>query len=340
MKILITGGTGFLGRHCALRLNAANHEVTVLGRNALIGAELEKRGIRFIKANLIDESAVRLACFGQDKVVHAGALNSRWGKYSEFYQSNVIGTKNVIDACLKQGVERLIHLSTPSLYFNYQDRLGIKESEPLPKPRTAYARTKGIADSLIEQSSVQGLSSIILRPRAIFGFGDQNVIGRILTAAQNGTIYLPNGGQSYIDLTYLDNAVDALLLALNAPKEALGKTFNITNGEPITFYKLVEMLSKSLNLDLTIRCIPFPLAYAMASAMEVCYGVMRREPPLTREIIGFMSRSLTLDISAAQDSLSYAPRINLSEGFELYADWWKKCKSEKSSFAERIGFYS
>jgi len=338
MKILITGGTGFLGRHCALRLNSLNNEVTVLGRNELIGAELEKRGVRFISANLIDESTILSACAGQEQVVHAGALNARWGKYSEFYRTNVIGTKNVIDACLAQGVERLVHLSTPSLYFNYRDRLCIKESEPLPRSRTAYAKTKRIADNLIDKAIDRGLSCIILRPRAIIGPGDQNVLGRVLNAAKSGSIYLPNGGKSLVDLTYLDNAVDSVLLALKATKDAFGKTFNITNGEPITLHQMVELISKNLNLNIKIQSIPFPLAYIIASAMEIGYGVLaRREPPFTRATVGLAARSQTLDISAAKESLGYTPKVNLSDGMEIYAHWWKKCANGQASFAESIG---
>jgi len=120
MKILITGGTGFLGRHCALKLKSLGHEVSALGRNTSIGTELEKRGIRFINVDLSDAKAVHSACVNQEKVVHTGALNARFGKYSEFYRANVLGTKHIIDACLKEGIERLVHLSTPSLYFDYK----------------------------------------------------------------------------------------------------------------------------------------------------------------------------------------------------------------------------
>lgn len=324
MKILITGGTGFLGRHCALRLNDLKHDVTVLGRNAAIGVELEKRGIRFISANLEDKEAIFAACLGQEQVIHAGALNARWGLYNDFYNANVLGTQHVIEACLDHSIERLVYLSTPSLYFNYQDRLEITESAPLPEPQGSYAATKRLADDLINQAMQQGLACISLRPRAIIGPGDRTVLGRLLSMIHNNTLYLPDGGRAIVDLTYIDNAVDAVLLALTASPDALGKTFNITNGEPMALRQVIELLSSSLDIHLTIRSIPFPLAYLLAWGLEFGYGtIARREPPLTRVMVGLMSKSQTLDISAARNLLGYVPKVTLSDGIKQFVDWWK-----------------
>ena len=338
MKVLITGGTGFLGRHCALKLKSLGHEVTALGRNKSIGAELEKQGIHFLNVDLTDAKAVHSACLDQERVVHAGALNARSGSYSAFYRTNVLGTKHVIDACLSEGIERLVYLSTPSLYFNYKHHLDIRESDPLPKPKTPYAATKGIADNLIDEATEKGLSCITLRPRAIIGPGDQKVLGRILRASKSGTIYLPNAGSSLIDLTYIDNAVDSVYLALNANKELSGRKFNITNGEAMTWHKVVELLSTYLNLNLRIRSIPYSVAYVIAGAMEFgCGTLARTEAPFTREMVGRMAYSQTLDISAAREALAYMPKVSLSEGINRYAHWWKKYEAGKISYAESIG---
>jgi len=338
MKILITGGTGFLGRHCAIRLHSLGHIVTALGRNELTGAEFEKRGIRFINADLSDNEAIHSAFANQEQIIHAGALNARWGNYSDFYRANVLGTQHVIDASLAHGVQRLVHLSTSSIYFNYRNRLLIRESEALPKPTSTYAATKRMADNLINTAAERGLSCITLCPKSIIGPGDHNVLGRILKAANSGSIYLPNGGQSLVDPSCVDNVVDAVLLALNAPESACGKKFNISNGEPLKLRQMVDLLADSIKRPINIRSIPYPVAYTMASVLEFGYGVLaRREPPLTREITGLMAKSQTLDISAARDILGYKPRINLIEGIKGYAHWWQRCNTGKASYAERIG---
>lgn len=140
---LVTGATGFLGQHACLRLSQMGWNVSGMGRSESIGAELQAQGIRFVQADLRDEESVVHACAGQDVVFHCGAMSSSWGPYREFHAVNVEGTRHVVDGCRKQNVRRLIHISTPSIYFDYRDRVSISESEPLPvKQVIAYAATK------------------------------------------------------------------------------------------------------------------------------------------------------------------------------------------------------
>jgi nucleoside-diphosphate-sugar epimerase len=337
MRVLITGGTGFLGRHCAVRLQRQGHVVSILGRNDRIGAELQKRGIRYLKADLIDAPKVIEACRDQDQVIHSGGLASPWGKYAAFYQANVEGTRNILQGCKTFGVHRLVHLSTPSLYFDYHHRLGIKETDPLPKPATAYAATKLLADELVEKAFAEGLPSIRLRPRAIFGPGDQAVLVRVLEAAKKGVVPLVGGGTSQVDLTYIDNVVDSVVLAMVAPATALGKVYNITNGEPQTMREMIARLSSALGQEIKVRPMPFGVAYGLATAMELFSKVFRpsHEPPLTRYAVGLMARSQTLDISAARRDLGYTPQVKLDEGIRRFARWWQK--KDGATYAEQLG---
>jgi nucleoside-diphosphate-sugar epimerase len=133
MKILVTGGTGFLGKATALRLKSLGHDVSVVGRNPKAGAEVEKRGIRFFKTDLTDNEGINQACKGQEVIIHSAALASPFGKYQKFYDANVVGTQNVLDSSLKHRVRRFVNISTPSIYFDYKSRLNIKETDPLPK---------------------------------------------------------------------------------------------------------------------------------------------------------------------------------------------------------------
>lgn len=306
MKVLLTGGTGFLGSHVARRLQSLGHEVTVTGRKEM---------------PLHDAEAVLRFCAGKDQVIHCAGLASPWGEYRLFHEANVVGTRHVVSGCRKAGVSRLVHLSTPSLYFDYTSRRGIKESDPLPKPVTAYAATKLEADREVERS---GLSWVSLRPRAIFGPGDRNVIPRLLGAIRNGKLPLVGGGATHVDLTYVDNVVDAVWLAMTAAEPATGRHYNITNGEPLPLADLVEKVRKALGLQFSVRPIPYRLAYALATLLEAYHKITRPsvEPKLTRYGVGLMGHDQTLDLTEARTRLGYSPRVSLDEGLARFASWW------------------
>lgn len=328
MKVLVTGATGFLGRHLALALHKQGHEVTAAGRNDTIGEKLRQEGISFLPCHLEDTIKTEQSCAGQDMVFHCGAMSSLWGSYHDFYDSNVTGTRNIVRGCLAHHVQRLIYVSTPSIYFDYTDRTNIRESAPLPrKAANLYAETKRLAELEIDKAFVnEGLPVITLRPRAIFGPGDPAIVPRLIEANRRGKLPLINGGQAIIDLTYIDNLVDALLLCMTAPESVFGRKYNITNGEPVRFIDVLQHLFEQLGEPMRAKRIPYAAAYTVASIME---GVARitgsaKEPLLTRYSVGLLGKTQTLDISAAREKLGYAPRRTIREGIDLYADWYKQ----------------
>lgn len=324
-KALVTGATGFLGRHTALRLAQMGWDVSGMGRSREGGAQLTQDGIRFVQADMRDADRVVQACAGQDYVFHCAALSSPWGDYGEFYGSNVLATRHIIEGCRRYEVRRLIHISTPSIYFNYRPRFLIRESEPLPaRPANAYAATKLLAESEVMQACREGLPALILRPRAIFGPLDRALFPRLLQA--NGKLGVPmlGGGQARIDLTYVDNVVDAMLLGCSAAPAALGQAYNISNGEPLPFREVVEKLFAMLDIPLRTRSIPYGAAYGIAGLLELAYRVLplRGEPLLTRYTVGSVAIPHTLDITLAREQLGYKPSVSVWDGLQRFADWW------------------
>lgn len=326
MKMLVTGGTGFLGQKLAYRLRDAGHTVTALGRNEQTGRELQRAGMRFVRADLKKRDDVVNACQGIDVVFHCGALSSPWGRYSDFYHANVLGTRHVIEGCRMHGIERLIHVSTPSIYFSYTDRYNVAEHDPLPRRfANAYAQTKYMAEQVAFQACQAGLPLIIVRPRALFGPGDTTIIPRLIRANEKGFVPLIDGGRALLDVTYIDNAVDALLNCLRAPESALGKAYNITNGQPIRFRELLDLLFHKMGKTFHGRPIPYRLALLLAAGMEGA-AVLRgggKEPLLTRYTVGVLAKSQTLYIGAAQKNLGYVPHIRIEEGIDRFVQWWK-----------------
>ncbi|MBB3109687.1 nucleoside-diphosphate-sugar epimerase [Paenibacillus phyllosphaerae] len=309
-----------------MRLSQLGWNVTGLGRNEAVGARLEAAGVRFVQADLRDAAAVARACAGQDAVFHCGALSTPWGDYREFQAVNVGGTRNVVDGCRKHGVQRLIHVSTPSIYFDYKDRIGIRESDALPaKPVNAYAATKLQAEHVVQEAFAQGLAGLILRPRAIFGPLDQAVFPRLMRANESQGVPLFRAGNVALDLTYVDNVVDAMLLGWEAPQEALGLAYNISNGEPVMLRDVLNELFAMMGTELRTRAIPYSVAYSAAALMEWSHRLLPKlgEPPLTRYSVSVLAYHQTLDITLARELLGYDPRIGLSDGLKAFAEWWR-----------------
>ncbi len=152
MKAIITGATGFLGGALAHRLHTLGWDVTALGRDPARLKILEAQGIRAVQASLEDSQAMLDVCKNQEIVFHSGALASDWGRGEIFYKANVIGTQNVIRGCQAHNVKRLVHVSTPSIYFRFAPRLNVKETDALPPPVTEYASTKRLAEDEVDKS--------------------------------------------------------------------------------------------------------------------------------------------------------------------------------------------
>lgn len=327
---LVTGGTGFLGGKLARRLHAAGWRVTALGRNETAGRALAAEGIHFVRADLTDAAAVHAACRGQEIIFHCGARSSPWGRYADFYHDNVVATQTLVAACEREKISRFVHVSTPSVYFDFTDRLDIPESQSLPAhPANHYVRTKLLAEAAVDAAAARGLATITLRPRAIFGPGDTTLFPRLIRA--HGSVGFPLIGHSdpLMDITYVENVVDALLLAADAPPAALGKKFNVTNGEPWTRLKLLTTLFAEIGQPLKTRRVNYRVAKNVAALLEIFSKVFTRsrwEPPLTRYTVGVLAKSQTLDISAARKLLGYEPRVSVADGLRGFGHWWKEAR--------------
>lgn len=325
MKILVTGATGFLGKTLVLRLLNLGHEVIGFGRNKQIGSQLETKGMRFISGDLTNEQTVIDVCEGIDVVFHCGALSSPWGRYEDFYEANVLGTKHVIKGCFTHHVKRLIHVSTPSLYFHYDNKENVKESDALPKQFVNhYAKTKYLAEKLIDEAFLQGLAVITIRPRAIFGPGDNAILPRLIQINQEKFIPLINGGNHVLDLTYVDNVVDALLLCMNSPNSTLGEKYNITNEEQWSLRNVLTETFDALHLPFRSKKVSYHLLFTLASCLEWISLRFQdgKEPFLTKYTVSVLSKSQTLCIEKAKRELGYTPKISVKEGIHYYAKWF------------------
>lgn len=324
MKILVTGGTGFVGRHIVWRLAERGHEIIFTGRNAEAAKTVMALAKQPVHWQHLDhghaEAKLINAAQGADAIIHSSALSSPWGKYADFVSANVISTQEVIAACAANNIQRLVHISTPSLYFDFSDRLNISESEPLPTPVNDYAKTKAQAEQLVVQSSIA--ERVILRPRAIFGPWDNTLMPRILRVMQAGAIPLMRGGHALLDITYVENLVDAIELSITQQLPASLQTYNVTNGEPQPLHSLLTQMANAFSLPLRTRELPWWLVSGIAQTLELAARTTHgREPKITHYGAGVLAFSQTLDISAIRRDLGYQPKISIAEGMRRHAAW-------------------
>jgi nucleoside-diphosphate-sugar epimerase len=321
--IVISGVTSSLGIRLSLML--AEKGIPVLGFARRIDHVKELLAhplIQLQAADLNNEALMRSICSDADGVVHLAALSAPWGKYADFFHVNVEGTKSIIRAASHSKIKRFVHVSTPSIYFDYKDRLNIAEGDELPSSSVnAYAATKKMAEEAVDLAFSKGLPSITIRPRAIFGPHDKTLFPRVLKACQEGGIPSFRKKSPIVDITYVDNVAHALWLAINAPSFCLGQKYNITNGEPAFLGSILELLFAELSILLKTRHIPYLLAYSLAWLSEFKSRLTEKEPLLTRYSVGVMAYSQTLSIEKARDELNYQPIISLNEGIKRYANW-------------------
>ncbi|WP_394540585.1 NAD-dependent epimerase/dehydratase family protein [Lysobacter enzymogenes] len=321
-RIVVTGATGFLGGALARHLAATRpwQQVVGLGRDAGRGRALQAQGVEFHALDLTDEAAVHRVLRGADTVVHCAALSSPWGRREAFVAANITATEHVVGACIARQVRRLVHISTPGIYHDGAPHLGIGEDHRLPaKPVNDYAATKLVAERLVfERCAAGGVSALALRPRAIFGPGDSAILPRLAQALRAGRLRRIGDEQCRVDLSYIDNVVDATVLAMDASWRLGGRVYNISNGEPVAIWNVIDRLADALSLPRPRKRVPKPLALALASAVEAFHRRFRpdTEPPLLRYGVELLSVDMTLDIARARDELGYRPRVNMDEALD------------------------
>ncbi|WP_233256549.1 NAD-dependent epimerase/dehydratase family protein [Opitutus sp. ER46] len=319
--MLVTGGTGFLGRRLVDRLLADGRQVTVLARTP--SPELLARGVAFARASLDDAATVAAACAGVETVFHVAAKVGVWGRYEEFYRTNVLGTRALLAACHQHGVKRFVYTSTPSVVYNGRDLAGADESLPLTTEcPSAYPLTKALAEREVREAHGERLRTVALRPHLIWGVGDPHLVPRVLARARAGRLRIVGRGDNQVDMVHVENAVDAQLCAERTLAAspgggaAGGRAFFITNGEPVALWAWINDILQALGERPVTRRIPLPAAQAVGAACELVWRTLRLrgEPPMTRFVAAELAKDHWFDISAARRDLGYVPRISMAEG--------------------------
>ncbi|MFA5203122.1 MAG: NAD-dependent epimerase/dehydratase family protein [Lentisphaeria bacterium] len=327
MRVLITGGGGFLGRRVAAMLRSRGHDVAVFGRRPY--PDLERAGFACLTGDLLEPAALDTACAGRDAVVHAAALAGVWGRDALYHRTNVQGTEEVIRACLRQGVSRLLFTSSPSVVFGGRPLAGADETLPYPRRHLApYAMSKAAAEQCVLAANGtpmaahpgRRLATCALRPHLIFGPGDPHLLPRIVELSRRGRLWRIGAGVNRVDITYVDNAAWAHLLALEALADPgappAGGAYFIGDAEPVCLWDWIGNLLKRLHRPPVRHHLSLGTAMRVGAVLERVYRLVPAlgEPWLTRFTAAQLGMDHFFRHTRAQADFGYAPIVSGAEG--------------------------
>lgn len=320
MRVLLTGASSMLGAGVVRALHDRRDEVVVLQRRpSPVAREL---GVAEVLGDLSDRAAVDRAARGVDAVIHLAARVGVVGTAAQFHETNVLGTRAVLGAARTQRVTRFVFISSPSVAHAGSALAGTGADPADPeRAKGHYSRTKARAELDVLAADGPEMATLAIRPHLVWGPGDTQLVGRIVERARSGRLALVGRGRALIDTTYIDNAVDAVVAALDHAPAGHGQAFVVSNGEPRTVAELVERICAAAGLEAPTRSVPRAVAWTGGAVAEALWWAGRRtdDPPMTRFLAGQLATAHWFDQRRVREVLEWAPRVSLDEGFRRLA---------------------
>ncbi|MBI2520253.1 MAG: NAD-dependent epimerase/dehydratase family protein [Bdellovibrio sp.] len=320
MKVLVTGGGGFLGKRIVTMLQKEGHKVSSLSRQHY--PELEAMHVECHQVDLGDELGLKAALNGVDAVIHTAAKVGVFGRYEDFYKTNVTGTQTLIKAMKEQSVSYLVFTSSPSVVFGHEDLCGADETVAYPKKYlNHYSATKALAEKYVIQEGRKkdSIKTVSLRPHLILGPGDKNLFPRLLKAHIQGRLKKVGNGENLVDIIHVDNAAKAHLLALEKlvqGRPISGESYFLGQESPVNLWRFLNDIFVEIGVGPIEKSIPFSLAYNAGHIFEKVYsfqGRFEEDPPMTRFVALQLAKGHYFSQKKAQKDLDYYPFVNIAQ---------------------------
>ena len=311
----VTGGSGFIGGALIERLNSEGWDVRALARSERAAQRVREFGAEPAMGDLEDRDRVRAGAEGCEVAFHAAAKVEDWGDPADFERLNVRGTRNVIDACRAAGVRRLVHVGTEAALMAGQPLINVDEDAPLrPDSAALYSSSKAKAEELVRAADGDGLETVVVRPRFVWGRGDTSLLPRIIEMVRSGRFRWVGGGHQLTATTHIDNTVEGLWLG--ATMAPAGSVYFVTDGEPVAFRDFLTSMLGTQGVMIPDKSVPLGVARVAAVSGERIWRLLKRpgSPPLTRFAVWVSSQECTIDISRAERELGYRPVVSRAEG--------------------------
>ncbi len=332
MRVLVTGASSLIGSGLARSLAQRGDQVVCFQRRtppALVGVD----GVEQHLGDIRDATALLAASAGCDAIIHLAARVGVVGREDEFFGVNVEGTRHALAAARHHGIERFVQVSSPSVAHGGAAIVGAGATAPSTgRTRAWYAESKAVAEIEALGAASAALGVVAIRPHLVWGPGDTQLVGRIVDRARHGRLALVGGGRALVDTTYIDNAVDALVAAVDriTPGAACsGRAYVIANGEPRPIRDLVEGICAAAGVEFAPRDVPLVAARMIGTILERAWPRLPTrwrghddEPPLTRFVAEQLGTAHWFDPRPAALDLGWHPRVSLDDGLEQLRDWF------------------
>jgi len=325
MNILVTGATGFVGASFVRHALGQGLAVRATGRRAEALAGLTRLGAEAVEGDLADPDFARRACRGVDAVVHCAGLGGHWGRLADFQLANLTLTENVVEGCIKEQVRRLVYLSSAQVYERPKAEQPVREDQLSPRKRTLQAQTRFRAEQRVFGAEEFGVQVLALRPAPVLGQGEPTLWPGILSLCARNRLKILGKGLNKVDFTAQANLDHALLCALFAGDDALGRVYNIANGAPVPFWDVLNYALRQLQLPplRTYRRVAPATFAAGLSATARIYWPGQPRPPLLPPDIALMTEDFILDITRARHYLGYQPQASVWSGMGALCQGWR-----------------
>jgi nucleoside-diphosphate-sugar epimerase len=323
VEILITGGGGLLGRHLVPTLLDRGDQVRVLALPGENVPWLDELGVGIHRGDIRDRQSLLVPMEGVDAVLHLAGMMGVWRPLDDYRAVNVTGAENVCRTALAQGVSRIVHVSSWTVYGIDVGR-PCTENFPLRPFADPYAVTKAEGDRLVQRMIAEdGLPAAIVRPGTFFGPGDGLHFGRIADRLRAGKGVVIGRGDNALPFVYVTDVVQGLLLGLDHER-AVGQAFNITNDQPLSQQEFMETTAAEVGGQPPRVHLPYRLLDGAAYTIEHLARVarLRRQPPVTQLGVKLFGTDNRHAIDKARRELGYSPKVTIRDGIRLSASWY------------------